>query len=49
MSRADPQPHRGPLPPTSAALREDATRPYFLWWTETTVGELKAQIGRAHV
>ena len=26
------------LPPTSEALREDETRPYFLWWTEVTVG-----------
>lgn len=32
------------LPPTSRALLDDATRPYFLWWTELTVGDLKAQL-----
>lgn len=32
------------LPPTSDALRRDETRPYFLWWTNTTVGELKAHL-----
>lgn len=29
------------LPPTSETLRDDTTRPYFLWWTGTTVGDLK--------
>src|SRR6188508_1651675 len=28
------------LPPTTPALLEPGTRPYFLWWTECTVGEL---------
>ncbi len=28
------------LPPTSAELENDSARPYFLWWTDTTVGEL---------
>jgi hypothetical protein len=29
------------LPPTSPELLDPATRPYFLWWTETTVGDLR--------
>jgi hypothetical protein len=44
MDSVDPQPFRGLLPPTSPALRDDATRPYFLWWTETTVGQLKEHL-----
>ncbi|MGH9388373.1 MAG: hypothetical protein ACRD1Z_02085 [Vicinamibacteria bacterium] len=32
------------LPPTSASLLEDGTRPYFLWWTDSTVGEFKARL-----
>lgn len=32
------------LPPTSPALLDDATRPYFLWWTDATVGELKRRL-----
>jgi len=32
------------LPPTSEGLRNDATKPYFLWWTEVTVGELKRKL-----
>jgi hypothetical protein len=29
------------LPPTSPDLLEDEARPYFLWWTRATVGDLK--------
>jgi hypothetical protein len=29
------------LPPTSAALADDRTRPYFLWWTTATVRDLR--------
>ena len=29
------------LPPTSSALAEPSTRPYFLWWTDATVADLK--------
>lgn len=29
------------LPPSSPALLEDGTRPYFLWWTDVTVGEFR--------
>ncbi len=29
------------FPPTSEALRDDATRPYFLWWTDETVGSFR--------
>lgn len=32
------------LPPTTEALRDDAARPYFLWWTDTTVGQLKEHL-----
>ena len=32
------------LPPTSAALLEPSTRPYFLWWTDATVAELKVHL-----
>jgi hypothetical protein len=29
------------LPPTSPELLQPATRPYFLWWTDVTVGDLR--------
>ena len=29
------------LPPTCPDLGEAATRPYFLWWTDATVGDLR--------
>jgi hypothetical protein len=29
------------LPPTSPDLLLDGTRPYFLWWTDVTVGRLR--------
>jgi hypothetical protein len=32
------------LPPTSADLLVDSTRPYFLWWTDATVGDLKRHL-----
>lgn len=32
------------LPPTSESLRSDETRPYFLWWTDVTVGGLKQRL-----
>ena len=34
----------GLLPPTSASLAEPSTRPYFLWWTDATVGDLHARL-----
>lgn len=33
------------LPPTTADLLDDASRPYFIWWAEVTVGELRRRIG----
>ena len=33
-----------PLPPTSADLADDSTRPYFLWWTGATVGDLRGHL-----
>ena len=35
------------LPPTSLSLADAAHRPYFLWWTTTTVGELRAHLADA--
>ena len=32
------------LPPTSESLLNDETRPYFLWWTDVTVGGLKQRL-----
>lgn len=32
------------LPPTTPALLESSTRPYFLWWTQCTVGELRQHL-----
>ncbi|MEM9691188.1 MAG: hypothetical protein AAGA56_01465 [Myxococcota bacterium] len=31
-------------PPTREALRDSATRPYFLWWTDATVGDLRRHL-----
>ncbi len=32
------------LPPTSESLLDEETRPYFLWWTDVTVGGLKQRL-----
>ena len=32
------------LPPTSPDLARDGTLPYFLWWTDATVGDLKRHL-----
>lgn len=32
------------LPPTSPSLLDDGARPYFLWWTDCTVGQLKGRL-----
>lgn len=29
------------LPPTSGDLAREEARPYFLWWTDCTVGQLR--------
>lgn len=34
------------LPPTMESLRDDSTRPYFIWWTELTVGEFKRRLSQ---
>lgn len=34
----------GVLPPTSSDLAEPSSRPYFLWWTDATVGELRVHL-----
>lgn len=35
------------LPPTSPDLVLDETRPYFLWWMDATVGDLRAGLRAA--
>ena len=35
------------LPVTSPELHDAATRPYFLWWVETTVGEFREHLRSA--
>ena len=32
------------LPPTSPELLDDASRPYFLWWTRATVADLREHL-----
>ncbi len=44
---APTSPPAGALPPTSEALRLDATRPYFLWWADATVRDLKRYLQSA--
>jgi hypothetical protein len=35
------------LPPTSDELLDDSARPYFLWWTNASVGELRRHLASA--
>jgi len=35
------------LPPTTESLLDDTARPYFLWWTDATVGQLKQHLASA--
>jgi hypothetical protein len=42
--RREPNTMQAALPPTSATLGDDRTRPYFLWWTTATVGDLRAHL-----
>lgn len=44
MALASPRATSTRLPPTSAKLAEAGTRPYFLWWLDTTVGDLRAAL-----
>jgi hypothetical protein len=32
------------LPPTSPSLLDETQRPYFLWWTDATVADLRARL-----
>ena len=32
------------LPPTTSHLLDDDARPYFLWWTDATVGRFKEHL-----
>lgn len=36
------------LPPTSTDLADDRHRPYFLWWTDATVGDLRCRLSDAN-
>jgi hypothetical protein len=38
------QPSALPLPPTSPSLSDGNTRPYFLWWTDATVADLRVHL-----
>ena len=33
-----------PLPPTSPALDDERHRPYFLWWTDATIGDFRRHL-----
>ena len=45
MSRsAHPTPPADRLPLTTESLLDDSARPYFLWWTNATVGQLKEHL-----
>lgn len=35
------------LPPTTDSLFDKAARPYFLWWTNTTVGQFEEHLASA--
>lgn len=35
------------LPPTSADLTAPSCRPYFLWWTDATVADLRRHLASA--
>ncbi len=37
------------LPPTSTDLLLDETRPYFLWWTDASVADLRAHLASADI
>ena len=32
------------LPPTNESLLDDTARPYFIWWADVTIGELKRRL-----
>lgn len=36
------------LPPTRADLTDPSCRPYFLWWTDATVGDLRHHLASAN-
>ena len=33
-----------PLPPTTDTLADEQARPYFLWWTDASVADLRARL-----
>jgi len=35
------------LQPTTPALLDDSSRPYFTWWTAATVGQLRQRLASA--
>lgn len=38
-------PATSPLPPTDPELLDDRARPYFVWWMDATVGDVRAGLG----
>jgi hypothetical protein len=48
MSNPHFTPPAGRLPPTTESLLDDTARPYFLWWTDTTVGQLKEHLAASN-
>jgi hypothetical protein len=47
MSLPNPRPATVRLPPTTADLLDGGARPYFLWWTDATVDQLKEHLRAA--
>jgi hypothetical protein len=35
------------LPPTSPELLKDGTRPYFVWWADVTIADLRQKLAGA--
>jgi hypothetical protein len=35
------------LPPTSDDILDDSARPYFLWWTDASAGDLRRHLASA--
>lgn len=44
MSATNPSTPVRRLPPTTDSLLDSSARPYFLWWTNATVGQLKVHL-----
>jgi hypothetical protein len=47
MSTTHPSTPAPRLPPTTDSLLDKTSRPYFLWWTQTTVGQFERHLASA--